>query len=109
MQLCPVCAMWVGTNMVDHITAQHANIFKISKSKYHKHDPYPTHSFSTKAQRDEQWQSSPAMSTSKTACDPYLSFLCGAAAASESENVQPDSSSEASIQEIHSDDTVLER
>lgn len=96
--------------MVDHITTQHANTFKISKSKYHKHDPYPTRSFKTKAQRDEQWQSSPVMSTSKTASDPFLSFLCGATAASESsENVQPDSSSEASIQEIHSDDTVVER
>jgi len=30
MQICPVCAMWVGTNIVDHITAQHGDLFKIS-------------------------------------------------------------------------------
>ncbi|RYR52167.1 hypothetical protein Ahy_A06g027084 isoform C [Arachis hypogaea] len=28
--ICPVCAVWVGTNMVDHITAQHGSIIKIS-------------------------------------------------------------------------------
>ncbi|KAE9598232.1 putative drought induced 19 type, zinc-binding protein [Lupinus albus] len=28
--ICPVCATWVVTNMVDHITAQHGDIFKIS-------------------------------------------------------------------------------
>ncbi|RHN48993.1 putative drought induced 19 type, zinc-binding protein [Medicago truncatula] len=28
--ICPVCAMWVGTNIVDHITAQHGDLFKIS-------------------------------------------------------------------------------
>ncbi|KAI5424964.1 hypothetical protein KIW84_030946 [Lathyrus oleraceus] len=28
--LCPVCGMWVGTDLVDHITAQHGNLFKIS-------------------------------------------------------------------------------
>jgi hypothetical protein len=38
-----------------------------------------------------------------------LSFLCGAASSNEHENVQLDSSSGASIEEIHSDDTVLER
>lgn len=50
-------------------------------------------------------------SSSKTARDPFLSFLYSGAAADERENVQPDSSSEASI-EVHSgqaDDSVLER
>jgi hypothetical protein len=153
MQICPVCAMWVGSNIVDHITAQHDNLFKISffifhhrnvfvsfyllslffhffsliqlcvsftgyyshhKSKYHKHDSYSNRSFSRK-RRDGHWQSSsddglsPVMSTSQTACDPLLSFLCGAAASNEHENVQLDSSSGGSIEEIHSDDTVLER
>lgn len=84
------------------------------RSKYDKRDSYPTLSFSRKGQRDGHWRSSsaglsPVMSTSKTACDPLLSFVCGAAAANEPENMQPDSSSEASIEEIHSDDTVLER
>ncbi|WJX79817.1 hypothetical protein P8452_62897 [Trifolium repens] len=93
--ICPVCA-------IHH------------KSKYHKHDSYSNRSFSRK-RRDGHWQSSsddglsPVMSTSQTACDPLLSFLCGAASSNEHENVQLDSSSGASIEEIHSDDTVLER
>ena len=51
------------------------------------------------------------MSTSKTACDPFLSFLYSdsGAAAAESKNVQPDSSSEVIIEEMDSSDTVLER
>ncbi|MED6193707.1 hypothetical protein PIB30_022004 [Stylosanthes scabra] len=28
--ICPVCVVWVGTNMVDHITAQHGSMIKIS-------------------------------------------------------------------------------
>ncbi|XP_013450395.2 protein DEHYDRATION-INDUCED 19 homolog 3 [Medicago truncatula] len=113
--ICPVCAMWVGTNIVDHITAQHGDLFKSHlKSKSHKHDSYQTLSFSRKGRRDGHWKScsdelSPVMPTSKTTCDPFLSFLCGATASGEHENVQLDSSSEASIEEIHSHDTVLER
>lgn len=49
------------------------------------------------------------MSTSKSACDPLLSFLYGGAAADECENVCPESSSAVSIEGIHSDETVLER
>ncbi|KEH24422.1 drought-induced protein [Medicago truncatula] len=84
------------------------------KSKSHKHDSYQTLSFSRKGRRDGHWKScsdelSPVMPTSKTTCDPFLSFLCGATASGEHENVQLDSSSEASIEEIHSHDTVLER
>lgn len=30
IQVCPVCAMRVGVDMVAHITLQHGNIFKIS-------------------------------------------------------------------------------
>lgn len=30
LQVCPVCAMRVGVDMVAHITLQHGNIFKIS-------------------------------------------------------------------------------
>lgn len=32
LQVCPVCAMRVGVDMVAHITLQHGNIFKISFS-----------------------------------------------------------------------------
>lgn len=81
------------------------------KSKCYKDEPYPALSFSRKG---EHWQSfstglSPAMSTSKAASDPWLSFLCGACAVDERKNVQPDSSSEVSIEELHSNDKVLVR
>ena len=117
--ICPVCAVWVGTNMVDHITAQHGSIIKAQlKSRRYK-DSYPSLSFlrCSKDIDDGQWQSfsdglSPTISTSssKAACDPFLSFLYGGAAASaETENVGPDSSSEVSTEETHSSDTVIER
>ncbi|KAL3030022.1 hypothetical protein AAZX31_03G197100 [Glycine max] len=28
--ICPVCTLWIGTNMVHHIAAQHGNLLKIS-------------------------------------------------------------------------------
>ncbi|XP_058740688.1 protein DEHYDRATION-INDUCED 19 homolog 5-like [Vicia villosa] len=115
--LCPVCGVWVGSDLVEHITAQHGNLFKNDyKSKYHhKHDSYTKLSFSRKGERNGHLQSSsdglssPVMTTSKAAYDPFLSFVCGSPASGEHGNVQPDSSSEASIEEIHSDDTLLER
>nr|XP_025604014.1 protein DEHYDRATION-INDUCED 19 homolog 3 isoform X2 [Arachis hypogaea] len=127
--ICPVCAVWVGTNMVDHITAQHGSIIKCFasltrdyaqlKSRRYK-DLYPSLSFlrCSKDIDDGQWHSfsdglSPTISTSssKAACDPFLSFLYGgaAAASAETENVGPDSSSEVSTEETHSSDTVIER
>ena len=30
LQVCPICAIRVGVNMVAHITLQHGNVFKIS-------------------------------------------------------------------------------
>ncbi|XP_020231719.1 protein DEHYDRATION-INDUCED 19 homolog 2 [Cajanus cajan] len=113
--ICPVCTMWVGTNIVDHIAAQHGNMFKSQlKSKCYKHESYPAPSFSRKCERDGHWKSfsaelSPVMSTSKAARDPWLSFLCGASAVEEREHLQPDSSSEVSTEEIHSNDKALER
>lgn len=107
--------MWVGTNMVDHIAAQHGNMFKSQlKSKYYKHESCPALSFSRKGEQDGHWQSFSAglsheMYTSKTASDPFLSFLYGASADNESKYMHPDSSSEVSIEEIHSNDKVLER
>lgn len=166
MQICPVCTLWIGTNMVHHIAAQHGNLLKISflvycliemflfiqnkqqhqfaafvsslpesffcslpfifiplctsftgdyshlKSKCYKDEPYPALSFSSKGERDGHWQSfSTGLSptTSKAASDPWLSFLCGPSAVDECENVQPDSSSEVSIEELHSNDKVLVR
>ncbi|OIW13386.1 hypothetical protein TanjilG_16495 [Lupinus angustifolius] len=50
------------------------------------------------------------MSTSKSAHDPLLSFLYSGAADDECENVRPDTSSEvSSIEEIHSEESPLER
>lgn len=34
LQVCPVCAMRVGVDMVAHITLHHGNIFKISFSDF---------------------------------------------------------------------------
>ncbi|XP_028226285.1 protein DEHYDRATION-INDUCED 19 homolog 3-like [Glycine soja] len=111
--ICPVCTLWIGTNMVHHIAAQHGNLLKSHlKSKCYKDEPYPALYFSSKGERDGHWQSfSTGLSptTSKAASDPWLSFLCGPSAVDECENVQPDSSSEVSIEEIHSNDNVLER
>ncbi|KAL2345454.1 hypothetical protein Fmac_006739 [Flemingia macrophylla] len=113
--ICPVCTIWVGTNMVDHIAAQHGNMFKIQlKSKSYKHESYPALSFSRKGERDGLWKSfsngsSPIVSTSKATSDPWLSFLCGASAVDEREYVQPDSSSDLSSEEILSNDKALER
>jgi len=79
-----------------------------------KDESYPDLSFSRKGEPDVHWQSfsaglSPGMSTSNTSRDPWLSFLYGASAVDESENVLPDSSSEISVEEVHSNDKVLER
>ncbi|MED6193704.1 hypothetical protein PIB30_022004 [Stylosanthes scabra] len=105
--------------MVDHITAQHGSMIKAQlKSRRYK-ESYPSLSFlrCSKDVDDGQWQSfsdglSPTISTSssKAACDPFLSFLySGAAASAENENAGPDSSSEVSTEETHSSDTVIKR
>ncbi|RYR01759.1 hypothetical protein Ahy_B06g080622 isoform B [Arachis hypogaea] len=102
-----------------HIDLEHSLEPKSGlKSRRYK-DSYPSLSFlrCSKDIDDGQWQSfsdglSPTISTSssKAACDPFLSFLYGGAAASaETENVGPDSSSEVSTEETHSSDTVIER
>ncbi|XP_061350290.1 protein DEHYDRATION-INDUCED 19 homolog 4-like [Gastrolobium bilobum] len=114
--ICPVCALRVGMYIVEHMTAKHGNIFKSHhKSRRCKFESYPT--LSEKDLQDGCWQSFPAgsshvISSSKTTRDPFLSFLYSAASADERENVQPDSSSEISLEEIHSDeadDSALER
>ncbi|KAI4301458.1 hypothetical protein L6164_034736 [Bauhinia variegata] len=103
--ICPVCATWVGSDMVGNI--QH-------KSRYHKPESYSSLSFSRKDLEDEHWQSfsagpSRVVSASRTAHDSWLSFLHSAAAPDERGNVQHDSSSENIREEIHSDGKLLER
>ncbi|KAG2406549.1 hypothetical protein LR48_Vigan03g281000 [Vigna angularis] len=108
--ICPVCTVWIGSNVVDHIAAQHGNLFKSQlKSKWYKDESYPDLSFSRKGKPDFSSGLSPGMSTSNTSSDPWLSFLYGASAVDECENVLPDSSSEISVEEVHSNDKVLER
>ncbi|QCD98262.1 Protein dehydration-induced 19 [Vigna unguiculata] len=105
--ICPVCTVWIGSNVVDHIAAQHGN-FQL-KSKWYKDESYPDLSFSRKGKPDFSAGLSNGMSTSNTSSDPWLSFLYGASAVDECENVLPDSSSEISVEEVHSNDKVLER
>lgn len=79
------------------------------KSKWYKDESYPDLSFSRKGKPDFSAGLSNGMSTSNTSSDPWLSFLYGASAVDECENVLPDSSSEISVEEVHSNDKVLER
>ncbi|KAF7818167.1 protein DEHYDRATION-INDUCED 19-like protein 3-like [Senna tora] len=133
--ICPLCVSWVGTNLVEHISAQHRNILMISllsnsmnyvtssftrdhsqhKSGYRKLESYQTLSLSRKDLEDGDGYcqsytagSSPEISTSMTVRDPLLSFLYNAASADERENVQPDSSSELHMEEV-SKESMLAR
>ncbi|XP_054820850.1 protein DEHYDRATION-INDUCED 19 homolog 3-like [Prosopis cineraria] len=114
--ICPLCVTWVGTNLVEHISAQHGNILKSQfKSGYPKFEPYGALSLSSKDLMDGDgcWQSfsigsSCEISTSKTACDQLLSFLYCSSALDERENLQPASSKE-SIEEVDSGESVPAR
>ncbi|KAE8009424.1 hypothetical protein FH972_005861 [Carpinus fangiana] len=126
--VCPICATRVGMNMVGHITTQHGNISKISfiflfdfeihliwhKLKLSKGESYSTLSFSRKEFQDGRFRSFPTgsssvVSTSKMAPDPLLSFIYNAPAVDESESIQPDSSTEVSIEDENSDEPISER
>ncbi|KAK8499464.1 hypothetical protein V6N12_011549 [Hibiscus sabdariffa] len=55
--VCPVCALRVEMNMVDHITTQHGNVFKSNhRIKLHKGDSYSTLSSLRKELHDSQYQ-----------------------------------------------------
>ncbi|XP_015891984.1 protein DEHYDRATION-INDUCED 19 isoform X1 [Ziziphus jujuba] len=111
--VCPVCATRVGMNMVGHITTQHGNFFNQYKVKFYKVDSQSPFSFSRKELQDEHIRSlfgwSSAVSTSKMAPDPLLSFLYNTSPTDRSEKAQPDSSSEVSNEEKSSDHILLER
>ncbi|XP_015891985.1 protein DEHYDRATION-INDUCED 19 homolog 5 isoform X2 [Ziziphus jujuba] len=92
--VCPVCATRVGMNMVGHITTQHGNFFKKELQDEHIRSLFG-------------WSS--AVSTSKMAPDPLLSFLYNTSPTDRSEKAQPDSSSEVSNEEKSSDHILLER
>ncbi|KAG6704040.1 hypothetical protein I3843_07G111400 [Carya illinoinensis] len=113
--VCPVCATKVGMNMVGHITTQHGNFFKNwHKLKLCKGESYSTFSSSRKEFQNGHFQSllagsSPAVSTSKMAPDSLLSFLYNGPAAVKSESVQPDSSTEVSMEDENPDESRLVR
>ncbi|XP_059440513.1 protein DEHYDRATION-INDUCED 19 homolog 3-like [Corylus avellana] len=113
--VCPICATRVGMNMVGHITTQHGNISKSwHKLKLCKGESYSTLSFSRKEFQDGHFRSFPTgsssvVSTSKMAPDPLLSFIYNAPAVDESESIQPDSSTEVSIEDENSDEPISER
>ncbi|CAI9103482.1 OLC1v1001973C1 [Oldenlandia corymbosa var. corymbosa] len=79
MQVCPVCAMRVGVDMVAHITLQHGNIFKMQrKRKLRKGSSHSTLSLLRRELRDGNLQSlfggsSCIVSSSSAAPDPLLS------------------------------------
>ncbi|KAF3436499.1 hypothetical protein FNV43_RR23591 [Rhamnella rubrinervis] len=112
--VCPVCTSRVGMNMVGHITTQHGNFFNLHKLKFYKDESQSPPSFSRKELQDGHIRSpfggsSSAVSTSKMAPDPLLSFLYNAPATNRAENVHSDSSSEVSVEEKSSDHLLLER
>ncbi|XP_023913204.1 protein DEHYDRATION-INDUCED 19 homolog 3 isoform X1 [Quercus suber] len=112
--VCPVCGTSVGMNIVGHTTTQHRNIIKNwQKLKLHKSESY-SNPFSRKEFQDGRFQtlptgSSPVVSTSKMAPDPLLSFLYNVPADDKSESMQPDSSSEVSLEDENSEETILDR
>ncbi|KAK8636070.1 hypothetical protein V6N13_004780 [Hibiscus sabdariffa] len=137
--VCPVCSLRVGMNMVNHITTQHGNIFKISfcfirfgdvthfraldyvivlesnhQLKFDKGDSYPTLSSLRKEFQDSRYQSFlsrswSSLSSSNTTPDPLLSFLSFQPLVDSSESVKSATSTEACLEENGSDENMLER
>ncbi|KAH1081229.1 hypothetical protein J1N35_020990 [Gossypium stocksii] len=113
--VCPVCAQRVGMNMVDHITAQHGNIFRSNhKLDFGKGDSYSTLSSLRKELHDAHYQSLlsrswSSLSSSNTAPDPLLSFLYSAPPADSSESVQPVTPNEVTLEEKGSNENILEK
>lgn len=113
--VCPVCALRVGMNMVDHITTQHGDIFKSNhRLKFHKGDSYSTLSSLRKELHDAHYESLLArswssLSSSNTALDPLLLFLSHAPPADLPESVQSASSTEVNLEEKGTDEKMLEK
>ncbi|GMI73731.1 drought-induced protein19 [Hibiscus trionum] len=113
--VCPVCALRVGMNMVDHITTQHGNIFKGNhKIKLHKGDSYSTLSSLRKEMHEAQYQSflsrsRSSLSSTNTAPDPLLSFISCPSLANSSESVKSATSSEVTLEDNGSDENMLEK
>ncbi|KAK8540967.1 hypothetical protein V6N13_061015 [Hibiscus sabdariffa] len=128
--VCPVCALRVEMNMVDHITTQHGNVFKISfyfiglgDVTHHAFfisftsfsgDSYSTLSSLRKELHDSQYQyflskSWSSLSSSNIALHSLLSFLSCPPPADSSESVKSATSSEATLEDNGSNENMLEK
>ncbi|XP_050266831.1 protein DEHYDRATION-INDUCED 19 homolog 5-like [Quercus robur] len=111
---CPFCTEDFDlVGLCCHIDEEHPIEAKSGKLKLYKSESY-SNPFSRKEFQDGRFRtlptgSSPAVSTSKMAPDPLLSFLYNAPADDKSESMQPDSSSEVSLEDENSEETILDR
>ncbi|XP_021889225.1 protein DEHYDRATION-INDUCED 19 homolog 3-like [Carica papaya] len=112
--VCPVCTTIVESNMVGHIALQHGNVVKSHhRLKHRKNESHLALSYLRKELEDGHFRSllggsSPPVTSTKMAPDPLLSFIYNVPTANKSETVQPDSSSEVSLEEKSSDTKTLE-
>ncbi|XP_039032218.1 protein DEHYDRATION-INDUCED 19 homolog 3-like [Hibiscus syriacus] len=112
LQVCPVCALRVGVDMVAHITLQHGNIFK-RKRKSRRSGSHSTLSLLRKEPREGNMQSlfgysSCIAPSSNSAPDPLLSSFI-LPMVDDRVSVQPQFSSETSTAKKSSDINKSER
>ncbi|XP_038880563.1 protein DEHYDRATION-INDUCED 19 homolog 3-like isoform X2 [Benincasa hispida] len=113
-QVCPVCEMRVGVDMVAHISLQHGNIFKMQrKRKSRKGGSHSTLSLLRKELQEGNLQSlfggsSCLFTSSNAAPDPLLSSFI-LPLADDYGSVQPHMSAETSSVKSNSQDKSLER
>ncbi|XP_019457702.1 PREDICTED: protein DEHYDRATION-INDUCED 19 homolog 3-like [Lupinus angustifolius] len=112
--LCPVCALRVGVDMVEHITLPHGSIFKMQrKRRSHKSGYYSTLSLLRKELREGNLQSlfggsSFIVSSSNATPDPQLSSFISPLA-NEPVSYQPQFHTETRSSKKNSDETVSKR
>ncbi|KAF8036810.1 hypothetical protein BT93_C2505 [Corymbia citriodora subsp. variegata] len=104
--VCPVCATKVDSYIVEHITTKHSDIVKWQqKLNLRKNESYSSFASS----RTEFGSVPSAVSSSNGPPDPFLSFICNAPAAYESEKGQSTSPSASDIAERTTDEALSER
>ncbi|XP_044498024.1 protein DEHYDRATION-INDUCED 19 homolog 3-like isoform X2 [Mangifera indica] len=113
LQVCPVCSMRVGVDMVAHITLQHGNIFRMQRRrKTRRGGSHSTLSLLKKEFREGNLQSlfgsSCIISSSNAAPDPLLSSFI-LPVSDDSVSVQSHLSSATSSGKKNSNEKVLER
>lgn len=113
--ICTVCGTRVGIDMIEHLTTQHGNIFKLQqKLKLHKGESHSLRSWLKKELQDGQLQSllrgSSLFSSSNTEPDPLLSsFIYNMPMVDVTESMQPSSSTEVNFEKKSLDENMLER